>query len=182
MNKILNDFIEKLRTNQKLQCEFTKCKTLKQSYDRFMEGKCSYKEYENFFEGLIKKQVLLSDQDLEQVCGGISLKKMLAPITIVTMLTGAGTILANNVTSSGGNSIFSSCRESPILHTLLKQRFRLDYIIFSDGIPQLSGSSKNFADGVALRATRTLRHAGGLRRTRKHPLCGLREQKARDGQ
>ena len=77
MNKILNDFIEKLRTNQKLQCEFKKCKTLKQSYDRFMEGKCSYEEYESFFEDLIKRKAQLSDQDLEQVCGGISLKKCL---------------------------------------------------------------------------------------------------------
>ncbi len=112
MNKILNDFIEKLRTNQKLQYEFKKCKTLKQSYDRFMKGKCSYEEYEDFFEDLIKRKAQLSDQDLEQVCGGISLKKMLAPITIVTMLTGSGAILANNVMSSGQNSIFSSFSQS----------------------------------------------------------------------
>ena len=165
MNEILENFIGEIEKNQELKHEFAKCKNLKESYYRFMKDKCKYSEYESFFENLIKEQTQLCDQDLAEVCGGISLKKMLAPITIVTMLAGVGTISAyaapsENFPSSLGAQKVSS-KNSSKTNSVKKEIDGISYYITvkaktvyicgcSDGLKTLSIQNISEKLGYAL--------------------------------
>ncbi len=115
MDSTLEKFVEKIKKNEKFRNEFKKCKDLKESYNKFMKGKCDYDEYEHFFNSLMQKATPISDQDLSWVAGGVGLKQILAPIAIVTMLTGFGAISAhaanpneNSIQTSSATTIASS--------------------------------------------------------------------------
>ena len=103
MTDQLNNFALCVKNIPQLRKAFISCKDLEESYNKFkiMLNGCTFIEYKKFFEGLAKDMELLSNEDLLNVTGGLSIKRLITPLTVITMLTGMG----SNFSFAGGKDL-----------------------------------------------------------------------------
>ncbi|MBR1779417.1 MAG: transglutaminase domain-containing protein [Clostridia bacterium] len=159
MNQSLNEFLKVLQKDKSVKKEFGSCKTLKESHEKFMRGKCSYEDYEQFFKDFVREKSQISEENLTKVSGGVSLKNLLTPLAILTMLTGLGTI-SNQFASAEGGPGDAAVQPQEADHA--PEEGEIDGVRYKieGGVIELSGNESSPLTGLIIPEELRDRHMG----------------------